>query len=200
MAVASITEQAGRTVVALSGEIDMGEAPKVRRALLDSIKKKRDILVDLALVTYIDSSGIAGLIEGLRAARKQKNDLALVSVSQCARRVLKLDRLHRVFIVHADLATALRSANPMLSASSTQNESSTGRMLLRRLRRVACCALSLYLSFVIVSDAGEKSKDAAQPVNLFVDITSNRLADEIDISQKRRLDLAGVPVMVGRAR
>jgi hypothetical protein len=73
-------------------------------------------------------------------------------------------------------------------------------MLLRRLRRAAGCALSLYLSFVIVSDAGEKNKDAAQPVNLFVDITSNRLADEIDISKKRRLDLAGVPVMVGGAR
>ena len=73
-------------------------------------------------------------------------------------------------------------------------------MLLRRLRRATCCALSLYLSFVIVSDAGEKGKDAAQHVNLFVDITSNRLADEIDISKKRRLDLAGVPVMVGGAR
>jgi len=110
MAVASITEQAGRTVVALSGEIDMGEAPKVRRALLDSIKQKRDILVDLAQVTYIDSSGIASLIEGLQAARKQKNDLALVSVSQSALRVLELDHLQRVFIVHADLETALAAA------------------------------------------------------------------------------------------
>ena len=61
-------------------------------------------------------------------------------------------------------------------------------MLLRRVGAAAtCCALSLYLSFVIVSDAGEKGKDAAQHVNLFVDITSHRLADEIDISKKRRL-------------
>ena len=110
MTVASITEQSGKIVVALSGEIDMEEAPKVRRALLDSLKKKRDILVDLALVTYIDSSGIASLIEGLQAARKQKNDLALVSVSQSALRVLELDHLQRVFVVHADLATALATA------------------------------------------------------------------------------------------
>jgi len=107
MAVASITEQSGRTVVALSGEIDMEEAPKVRRALLDVMKQKRDILVDLSQVTYIDSSGIASLIEGLQAARKQKNDLALVSVSQRARRVLELARLDKVFTIHADLATAL---------------------------------------------------------------------------------------------
>jgi anti-sigma B factor antagonist len=110
MTVASITEQSGRIVVALSGEIDMEEAPKVRRALLDSMKQKRDILVDLAQVTYIDSSGIASLIEGLQAARKQKNDLALVSVSQRARRVLELARLDKVFTIHADLATALAAA------------------------------------------------------------------------------------------
>jgi anti-sigma B factor antagonist len=107
MAVASITEQSGRTVITLSGEIDMEEAPKVRRTLLECMKQKRDVLVDLSQVTYIDSSGIASLIEGLQAARKQKNDLALVSVSQRARRVLELARLDKVFTIHVDLATAL---------------------------------------------------------------------------------------------
>ncbi|MEZ5830202.1 MAG: STAS domain-containing protein [Dongiaceae bacterium] len=107
MAVTSITEQSGRTVIALSGEIDMEEAPTVRRTLLDCLKQKRDILVDLSQVTYIDSSGIASLIEGLQTARKQKNDLALVSVSQRARRVLELARLDKVFTLHDDLATAL---------------------------------------------------------------------------------------------
>ena len=70
---------------------------------------------------------------------------------------------------------------------------------MRRLRRAILCAFSLYLSFVIVSSAGEKGKDAVQPVNLFVDITSSRLADDVD-SAKRRLDLAGVPVVVGALR
>ena len=106
MTVSNITEQSGRIVVALTGEIDMENAPQVRRALLDNLKQKRDILVDLSQVTYIDSSGIASLIEGLQAARKQKNDLALVSVSQRARRVLELARLDNVFTIHADLATA----------------------------------------------------------------------------------------------
>ena len=69
---------------------------------------------------------------------------------------------------------------------------------MRRLRRALLCALSLYLSFVMLSTAGEQQ--AAQPLNLFVDITSNRLANEVDISKKKRLDLAGVPVVVGGAR
>mgnify|MGYP000940889051 CR=1 FL=1 len=71
MTVSNITEQSGRIVVALTGEIDMENAPQVRRALLDNLKQKRDVLVDLSQVTYIDSSGIASLIEGLQAARKQ---------------------------------------------------------------------------------------------------------------------------------
>jgi hypothetical protein len=71
---------------------------------------------------------------------------------------------------------------------------------MRRLRRACFCAMSLYLSFILMSAAGENDKNTAQPVNLFLDITSNRLADEVDISKKRRLDLAGVPVVVGGAR
>jgi hypothetical protein len=70
----------------------------------------------------------------------------------------------------------------------------------RRLRRAGLCALSLYLSFILMPAAGEKGGHAAQPLNLFVDITSNRLADEVDISKKKRLDLAGVPVVLGGAR
>jgi hypothetical protein len=70
--------------------------------------------------------------------------------------------------------------------------------LVRRLRRASLCALSLYLSFIMFSTAGEQQ--AAQPMNLFVDIASNRLADEVDVSQKKRLDLAGVPVVLGGKR
>ena len=106
MAVAGITEQAGRVVVALEGEIDLEQAAAVRRALLDSLKKGRNVLVDLSKVTYIDSSGIASLVEGLQVARKQKTDLALVAVTQRVRRVLELARLDKVFSIHADLAAA----------------------------------------------------------------------------------------------
>src|SRR5215475_5571720 len=100
MAVAGITESAGRLVVALEGEIDLEHAGTVRRALLDSLKKGRHVLVDLSLVTYIDSSGIASLVEGLQVARKQKNDLGLVAVNTRVRRVLELARLDKVFQIY----------------------------------------------------------------------------------------------------
>ena len=106
MAVAGITESDGRLIVALEGEIDLEQAGAVRRVLLDSLKKGRNVLVDLSKVTYIDSSGIASLVEGLQVARKQKNDLILVAVSQRVRRVLELARLDKVFAIHADLSSA----------------------------------------------------------------------------------------------
>jgi anti-sigma B factor antagonist len=106
MAVAGITESEGRVIVALEGEIDLEQASAVRRALLDALKKGRTVLVDLSQVTYIDSSGIASLVEGLQVAKKQKSELALVAVSVRVRRVLELARLDKVFQIHADLAAA----------------------------------------------------------------------------------------------
>jgi hypothetical protein len=93
------------------------------------------------------------------------------------------------------------AAGPVLSghrASSSHRALSRGQILVRRARRASLCAISLYLSFVMFSTAGEQP--AAQPMNLFVDVTSNRLADEVDLSKKKRLDLAGVPVVLGGKR
>src|SRR5687767_5164609 len=89
-------------------------------------------------------------------------------------------------------------ALPGRRASLSYRELSLCGVLVRRLRRTLLCSLSLYLSFVMFSTAGEQQ--APQPMNLFVDIASNRLADEVDISKKRRLDLAGVPVVLGGKR
>ena len=107
MSVASIREEQGKIVIALEGDIDLENAGEVRKALLANLKQKKDLLIDMAGVSYIDSSGIASLVEGLQVARKQKNELSLVSVSQRARRVLELARLDKVFTIHADVAAAL---------------------------------------------------------------------------------------------
>ncbi len=97
-------------VVGLEGEIDLDRAPEVRRLLLDRVAAGKDVLVDLSAVTYIDSSGIAALIEALQTARNGGATLELVSVSEQAMRVLQLARLDKVFIIHADLAAARSEA------------------------------------------------------------------------------------------
>ena len=63
--------------------------------------------VDLAGVTYIDSSGVASLVEAFQAARKRRTGFALVSVGSAALRVLQLARLDKVFTIHETLADGL---------------------------------------------------------------------------------------------
>ena len=100
----------GNLVVTLAGEIDLDRAPEVRRLLLDSVKRRLDVLVDLSKVTYIDSSGIASLVEALQWAKRRGTDLCLIAVSPEALRVFELARLDKVFAIHVDLDAALAAS------------------------------------------------------------------------------------------
>ncbi len=96
-------------VVRLSGNVDLEHSPDIRKTLLAAVAGKRDVFVDLSEVTYIDSSGIACLVEALQTARNHGADLGLVSVSRQAMRVFELARLDMVFSIHEDLASALKA-------------------------------------------------------------------------------------------
>ena len=100
-------EQDDRLIVALDGDVDLNRAPEIRRLLLDCVARGLDVLVDLSGVTYIDSSGIASLVEALQEAGKNGTGLGLVAVSDDARKVFELARLDKVFAIHLDLDTAL---------------------------------------------------------------------------------------------
>ena len=103
------SEALNRRVVHLDGEIDLEHAPQVRKVLLGAVEQGGWILIDMAEVTYIDSSGIACLIEALQQARKPASDLALVAVNPQALRVLELARLDSVFAIFADLNQVARA-------------------------------------------------------------------------------------------
>ena len=103
----AVTEQRGRSIVALEGEVDLESSPEVRALLLEQVGAGRPVLVDMARVTYIDSSGIASLVEALQLARKQGSEFGLVRVSDAALRVLELARLETVFAIHETLAEAI---------------------------------------------------------------------------------------------
>lgn len=102
-----IHEQDGRLIVALDGDVDLNRAPEIRKMLLGGVARGLDVLVDLSGVSYIDSSGIASLVEALQEAGKKGIRLGLVAVSQDARKVFELARLDKVFAIHSDLESAL---------------------------------------------------------------------------------------------
>jgi len=103
----AVREQDDAIVVELSGDVDLHASPEARRVLLDAVSQGRKVLVDLSKVSYMDSSGVASLIEALKRARDAGLVFGLVSVPDRPLRVLKLASLDRVFTIHEDLAAGL---------------------------------------------------------------------------------------------
>jgi anti-sigma B factor antagonist len=102
-----VREERGKLVIALRGDVDLGNSPAARRVLLECVERGRAVLVDLSGVSYIDSSGIASLVEALQNARQQGSGFALACVSPSARRVLELARLDQVFQIHTSVEEGL---------------------------------------------------------------------------------------------
>jgi len=95
-----IDRKEGYSVVRLAGEIDLQRSPDARRCILGSLNEGRSTLVDLSAVEYIDSSGVASLVEGYQLAREQALKFALIGVSTTAMSVLQLARLDQVFPIY----------------------------------------------------------------------------------------------------
>lgn len=87
--------------VYLSGEIDLANSPEARAALLAAFDRKRPVVADLDAVTYLDSSGVASLVEAYQKAQAVRLPFTLARVSAQALKVLILARLDKVFTIHA---------------------------------------------------------------------------------------------------
>jgi len=86
-------------VLDVSGDIDLSSSPEVRKALLRELRDNRipRVAVNLRQVRYIDSSGVASLVEGLKASRDSGARFILFGLGTIVREVLQLSRLVRVF-------------------------------------------------------------------------------------------------------
>lgn len=86
------------TVVSPAGDIDMHESPKLRKVVLEAITKKpATVLIDLAQVGFIDSSGVATLVEALKASKAGGTHLILCGMSAKVLDVFELSRLDKIF-------------------------------------------------------------------------------------------------------
>ena len=94
----------GYIAVYLEGEIDMNSSPAARQLILQALHQRQNLLVDLSAVTYIDSSGVANLVEGYKVAKQHALYFGLVGVSPSAEKVLRLARLDQVFPMHKSIA------------------------------------------------------------------------------------------------
>jgi len=105
----TVFEELGYHIVALIGEIDLETSPKARQILLDTVDQSAKVLIDMGSVTYIDSSGIATLVEAFQRAKKNRGQLAFICLNPAVVRVLSLARLDKVFAIHADIESAIHA-------------------------------------------------------------------------------------------
>ena len=102
-----VREEQGSIVVSFEGDVDLEHSPKAREVLLECVAKKQSIFVDLSAVQYIDSSGVASLVEAFQTCKQQGTKFALVAVNASALRVLELARLDKVFTIFVTLDAGL---------------------------------------------------------------------------------------------
>jgi anti-sigma B factor antagonist len=97
-------------VLALDGEIDLHEAPNVKEKLAPLITAKEPhLVVDMADVTYIDSSGLALFIETMQRVQSYGGKFALCAIRPSVRTIFDISRLDQVFKIFPDRKAALAS-------------------------------------------------------------------------------------------
>lgn len=99
------------TIVDLSGRITLGEGSVLLR---DTVRKllsegRVRVLLNLAEVAYIDSSGIGELVAAFTLLRNHQGDLKLLSLTRKVHDLLQITRLCTVFDIHEDEARAIQS-------------------------------------------------------------------------------------------
>ena len=107
----SIRDEASAIVVELAGDVDLESSPSARTILLECVGKGKSVYVDMARVTYIDSSGGASLVESFQSARAGGSGFTLISVSEEVMRVIQLARLDKIFTIHDNLDAARQAGD-----------------------------------------------------------------------------------------
>ena len=101
----------GITIVDLNGRIVLGEATTALRELLQNLASQgqKQILLNLAEVSYIDSSGLGALVSGYTTLAGQQGNLKLLNLTKKVQDLLQITKLLTVFEVYNDEATAVQS-------------------------------------------------------------------------------------------
>ena len=97
-------------IVALEGEIDMYVSPRIATELQAFIREKPEkLVIDLSNVPYIDSSGLAVLINAMRKVEAYRGKLYLAGMQESIRLIFETSRLKQVFRIRRDAAEALKN-------------------------------------------------------------------------------------------
>ncbi|MBN1846932.1 MAG: STAS domain-containing protein [Sedimentisphaerales bacterium] len=108
--VRAIRRQDKAVVLELAGEIDLHRSVKLRERLLDLTAERPDmIVINLSEVSFMDSSGLATLVEALQLCRRNGGALKLVGIQERVRSILEISRLDHIFPIFDSESEAMAS-------------------------------------------------------------------------------------------
>lgn len=105
-----VSNQGGACIVAPQGDIDLTGSPQLKvelRRVGTTVPAPQRVVVDLSGVSYMDSSGLATLVEALQASRKGQYKLVICSLQPRVRAIFDIAKLAMVFTIVPSLEQAL---------------------------------------------------------------------------------------------
>jgi anti-sigma B factor antagonist len=98
----------GKKVLNVTGEIDVYTAPQFKEAVNDILADgEKHLVIDMAGVTYMDSSGFGTLLSATKRLRPQGGTVNLVKVSPAIDRILRITRLNTIFGTYDNVDEAI---------------------------------------------------------------------------------------------
>jgi anti-sigma B factor antagonist len=115
------------TIFDLSGNIDFANSRQLRESILREIQENwtSHVMVNLSAVRYLDSCGIAFLVEAVKALRVRGTRFILFGLSTPVREVLQLSRLLKVFEIYGNEEQALASMGTAAAFTGNHDPSRT---------------------------------------------------------------------------
>lgn len=102
--------QGDAVVLTPRGDVDMSGSPVLRESLKRVIDTRpRRIVVDLADVDYMDSSGVATLVEAMKKVKEMGSRLLICNMKQRVRAIFEIARLDKYFPIVGSLEEAMRA-------------------------------------------------------------------------------------------
>src|SRR5450432_204119 len=106
----SIRDVGDAKVVEVEGDVDLGTSPAFRHTLFETLPRAAKLALNLAAIRYIDSSGIATLIEVLQNSQRLNKEFVLFGLSPAVQEVFRLTHVIRIFRVFQTEEEALGTA------------------------------------------------------------------------------------------
>lgn len=99
-----IDEGLDKSIVHLSGEIDVYTAPKLKDTLLPLLKQQGTSLeVDLSNVTYMDSTGLGVFVNALKLSKEYESQLTLINLQDRVFRLFQITGLHEIMDINSTI-------------------------------------------------------------------------------------------------